>query len=146
MDEKGELLILARPRKGYFDSRLVECGPPAILTEKGIVLLYNGKTRDDGGGDSRFPLGTYSAGQLLLSKENPFQVIARLDVPFFYPREPFEKSGQYRDGTVFVEGLVFHRQKWFLYYGCADSQVGVAVYDPSRRIPGDPVKLPFLAR
>lgn len=140
LDNRGELLILARPREGYFDSRLVECGPPAILTDKGIVLLYNGKNRNDAGADKRFPLGTYSAGQLLLSKENPFRVIARLDVPFFYPQEPFEKSGQYKDGTVFVEGLVFHRNKWFLYYGCADSQVGVAVYDPLRRTPGDPVK------
>ena len=36
-------------------------------------------------------------------------------------------------GTVFIEGLVFHNQKWFLYYGCADSRVAVAVYDPSKK-------------
>ena len=53
----------------------------------------------------------------------------------------FEKSGQYAAGTVFIEGLVYHRSKWFLYYGCADSMVGVAVYDPASRSGfGDPVK------
>jgi hypothetical protein len=37
--------------------------------------------------------------------------------------------------------MVFFQQKWFLYYGCADSRVGVAVYDPSQTTPGDPVIL-----
>ena len=32
-------------------------------------------------------------------------------------------------GTVFSEGLVQYRNKWFLYYGTADSYVGVAVSD-----------------
>jgi hypothetical protein len=36
-------------------------------------------------------------------------------------------------GTVFIEGLVFHNQKWYLYYGCADSRVAVAVYDPFKK-------------
>jgi len=31
------------------------------------------------------------------------------------------------DGTVFVEGLVYFQGKWILYYGTADSFVGVAV-------------------
>jgi predicted GH43/DUF377 family glycosyl hydrolase len=45
---------------------------------------------------------------------------------------PYEKTGQYAAGTTFVEGLVLFRGKWFLYYGCADSLVGVAVYDPKK--------------
>ena len=43
LDEKNELKKLARPRKGHFDCQMTECGPPAIRTKKGIVLLYNGK-------------------------------------------------------------------------------------------------------
>jgi predicted GH43/DUF377 family glycosyl hydrolase len=53
--------------------------------------------------------------------------------------EPFEKSGQYVNGTVFIEGLVYFQNKWFLYYGCADSKVGVAVYDPTAPAPADPL-------
>lgn len=48
------------------------------------------------------------------------------------PMASFEKSGQYPAGTVFIEGMVYVKQKWFLYYGCADSRVGVAVYDPKQ--------------
>jgi predicted GH43/DUF377 family glycosyl hydrolase len=37
----------------------------------------------------------------------------------------YEKTGQYAAGTTFAEGLVVFHGKWFLYYGCADSLVGV---------------------
>jgi predicted GH43/DUF377 family glycosyl hydrolase len=43
------------------------------------------------------------------------------------PELPFEKTGQYGAGTTFAEGLVRFANKWFLYYGCADSLVGVVV-------------------
>jgi len=51
----------------------------------------------------------------------------------------FEKSGQYVNGTVFIEGMVYFKKKWFLYYGCADSRVAVAVYDPMHPAVPDPV-------
>lgn len=140
LDDKGELKTLFAPRQGYFDSALTECGPPAVITEKGILLLYNGKNqKHDKGGDSRFTEGVYAAGQALFDINHPDKLLFRLDVPFFRPMEKFECSGQYKDGTVFVEGLVFFKNKWFLYYGCADSCVGVAVYNPAMSGPGDPV-------
>jgi predicted GH43/DUF377 family glycosyl hydrolase len=109
-----------------------------VLTEKGILLLYNGKNNPERG-DKRFNRGTYSAGQVLFDRNDPTKVIGRLDVPFLRPMEPFEKSGQYRDGTVFIEGLVYFGKKWYLYYGCADSKVGVAVYDPANPAQPDPL-------
>ena len=130
LNEQNELLGLIYPREKYFDSALTECGPPAVITDNGILLLYNGKNRTDELRDKRFNSGTYSAGQVLFDLEDPYKPIARLDTPFFRPTEDFEKSGQYVDGTVFIEGLVYHQGKWFLYYGCADSKVGVAIYDP----------------
>ena len=138
LDENGELRTVIAPRRGYFDSALTECGPPAIKTNKGILLLYNGKNQNhDDRRDRRFTAGTYSAGQVLMDLDDPLKVIERLDVPFFRPMEDFEKSGQYVDGTVFIEGLVYFKRKWYLYYGCADSQVSVAIYDPEKDTPGD---------
>lgn len=139
VNEDGSLKGILFPREGYFDSALTECGPPAILTDRGILLLYNGKNRKDEKGDSRYPGGTYAAGQVLFDAAQPDSVLERLDVPFFRPTEPFEKSGQYVDGTVFIEGLTYFKGKWYLYYGCADSYVGVAVCDPKRPAPGDPI-------
>ncbi|CAL1519763.1 glycoside hydrolase family 130 protein [Chitinophaga sp. MM2321] len=139
VDERNELKALISPRKGYFDSGLTECGPPAIITDKGIVLLYNGKNEPGDKGDPRFNANTYSAGQVLFDINDPEKAIARLDVPFLRPMEPFEKSGQYAAGTVFIEGLVFFQKKWYLYYGCADSRVGVAIYDPAHPAQPDPI-------
>jgi beta-1,2-mannosidase len=140
LDKDNELATVIKPRPGYFDSALTECGPPAVLTSRGIVLLYNGKNQtNDDGRDKRFTAGAYCAGQLLTDAKNPMKALQRLDVPFFRPMDSFEKSGQYVDGTVFIEGLVFFKNKWYLYYGCADSQVGVAIYDPSKSTPGDPL-------
>ena len=130
LNDQGELLKIILPRKGYFDSMLTECGPPAIITKDGILLLYNGKNADNEDRDSRYAAGSYCAGQVLFSLDDPYKVINRLDEPFFLPEAEFEKSGQYVDGTVFIEGLVYFQKKWFLYYGCADSQVGVAIYNP----------------
>ncbi|UIR54983.1 glycoside hydrolase family 130 protein [Sphingobacterium sp. SRCM116780] len=138
LDDKGEIAKFIMPRPGFFDSELTECGPPAILTDKGILLLYNGKNHKKQG-DKRFTLGTYSAGQVLFDKNDPTRVLKRLDVPFMRPMEDFEKSGQYVDGTVFIQGLVYFHSKWFLYYGCADSKVGVSVFDPTDSTAFDPL-------
>jgi len=130
----NEMLSLIEPREGFFDSDLTECGPPSIITPNGILLIYNGKNRSDYKRDTHFTAGTYSAGQVLFDLNNPFKPIGRLDTPFFKPEASFEKSGQYTDGTVFMEGLVYFRNQWFLYYGCADSKVGVAVYNPGQNL------------
>lgn len=132
VDEEGNLKILASPRKGYFDSELTECGPPAVITRDGILLIYNGKNATNENKSNRYAPGTYSAGQILFDKKDPTQVLSRLDRPFFVPEMDFEKTGQYEDGTVFTEGLVYFHDKWFLYYGAADSRVGVAIFDPNK--------------
>jgi predicted GH43/DUF377 family glycosyl hydrolase len=95
----------------------------------GIVLLYNGKNGYKEERDSAYPAGAYCAGQFLFDANDPYKVLDRLDKPFFVPEAAFEKSGQYKDGTVFIEGLAYFKNKLYLYYGCADSQVAVAICD-----------------
>lgn len=133
VDKQGHLVKLFAPRAGHFDSQLTECGPPAIITDKGILLLYNGKNDKGEKGDPAYPGGAYCGGQALFDLKDPTKLIGRLDKPFFVPREPFERTGQYKDGTVFLEGMAYYGQKWYLYYGCADSMVGVAIYDPAKK-------------
>ena len=128
-DADARPLRVLSPRPGYFDSWLVEGGPPAVLTARGIVLLYNAGN-DRHYGDPTVPNRTYTAGQALFDARNPVRLLARTDAPFIRPTEPYEKSGQYVEGTTFVEGLVPFGGRWLLYYGTADSRVGVAVWDP----------------
>jgi predicted GH43/DUF377 family glycosyl hydrolase len=97
------------------------------MMEKGIVLLYNGKNSTNDNADPNLPKGTYSVGQVVFDKENPESVIERSDSCFLKPTLPHETSGQYQAGTTFSEGLVYFKGKWFLYYGTADSFVGLAI-------------------
>lgn len=128
-DENGQLVEVLSPRPGYFDSWLVEAGPPAIITEHGIVVLYNAGNSETYG-DPELPARVYTGGQALFDARNPLKLLARSDAPFIQPTEDYERRGQYVEGTTFVEGLVPFRGRWFLYYGTADSRVGVAVWSP----------------
>jgi predicted GH43/DUF377 family glycosyl hydrolase len=128
-DSTGALEPVLSPRGGHFDAWLVEAGPPAILTPDGIVALYNaGNSGEDG--DPALPDRTYSGGQALFSAEDPTRLLDRSDEPFIQPERDYERTGQYERGTTFLEGLVPFRDRWFLYYGAADSRVGVAVSPP----------------
>lgn len=130
LGDDGELLRVMEPREGRFDSDLTECGPPAVLTDRGILLMYNGKNAADARRDSSVAANAYCGGQALFDAREPQRLLARLDKPFFVPEADFEKSGQYPAGTVFIEGLVLFKGRWLLYYGCADSRVGVAICQP----------------
>ena len=147
-DGQGELKPVIVPRRGRFDSLLTEMGPAAILTPRGIVVLYNGKNATDETADPRYGRGTYCGGQILCDAAEPGKVLARLDVPYFRPIADFERTGQYADGTVFTEGLSFYRGKWVMHYGCADSFVGLAIWDPASASPrcGDAIPEPTAAK
>jgi len=125
LDADGAPLVVLEPRNGKFDSLLVEAGPPAIITQNGILLLYNGKNSVIKG-DSKVTPRAYSAGQVLLDISDPTKIIARDEDYFLTPERPYEMKGQYQGGTIFIQGLVHFQDSWFLYYGTADSAIGVA--------------------
>lgn len=124
LEEEGQLKSVLKPRKGYFDSRLVESGPFGLITEHGIVLLYNGMNHDTEG-DKSLPKGAYCSGQALFDATDPTSVIDRLEHYFLKPDQPYEMEGQINQ-VCFIEGMVPYQGKWFLYYGTADSKIGVA--------------------
>ncbi len=123
-DYAGNLAPVLKQRPGYFDSWLVEAGPPPVLTEDGIVVLYNAGNSQNIG-DPDLANRVYTGGQALYDASEPWKLIDRSTTPFIQPETDFEKSGQYQDGTTFIEGLVYFQNSWFLYYGTADSMVGV---------------------
>jgi predicted GH43/DUF377 family glycosyl hydrolase len=125
-DAQGQPVELLRPRAGHFDSTFPETGPPPVLTKAGIVILYNGKNATEGGDPALGP-NAYAAGEALFDANHPSHFLAQTDAPVLKPELPYEKTGQYAAGTTFAEGLVFFHGQWFLYYGCADSLVAVAI-------------------
>ena len=111
------------PRAGRFDSWLVEPGPPAVRTDAGIVLLYNGGNHATRG-DASLPPYAYSPGQALFDANDPASSIARATAPFLRPSDD-DHEGQVGD-VCFAQGLVRFRNEWRLYLGLADSRIGVA--------------------
>jgi predicted GH43/DUF377 family glycosyl hydrolase len=124
-EESQKMIPVLHPRMGYFDSRLVEPGPFALLKDEGILLLYNGSNAQNFN-DTSLPKFTYSAGQALFDKNHPYKLIDRSENYFITPDKPYEKLGEVNE-VCFVEGLVYFKNKWFLYYGTADSKIAVAV-------------------
>jgi predicted GH43/DUF377 family glycosyl hydrolase len=123
-DASGNPIEVLTRRSGHFDSGFPEVGPPPVLTDKGIVVLYNGKNDPDQG-DPALGANAYAAGEALFDAHDPAHLVSRAESPALKPERPYEKTGQYVAGTTFAEGLVRFHSKWFLYYGCADSAVGV---------------------
>lgn len=124
-DDKGKTRRIFGPRPKKFDSDLVEPGPAAMLTDKGIVLIYNSRNVTSKG-DASLAEGTYAASQILFDKKDPMKIIDRMETYFIKPDKPYEITGQVNH-VCFVEGLVNYKGKWFLYYGTADSKIAVAV-------------------
>ena len=106
------------PREGMFDSRLIEPGPTPLITDEGILLLYNSADEDL----------VYRAGQVLFDINDPTQVIKRSDTHFMEPDSELEVDGQIPN-VVFIEGLARLDNTWYLYYGMGDSGIGVATYE-----------------
>jgi predicted GH43/DUF377 family glycosyl hydrolase len=113
------------PRPGRFDSLLVEPGPPALKTDDGVVLIYNGAevTRADDGA----PAGVaYRPGQVLFDGSDPMSPVGRAELPFLGGDADGGLEGQV-DNVCFAQALVLFQGSWFLYYGMADSRIGCAI-------------------
>ena len=117
-------------RLGRFDSRVVEPGPPPIITPQGIVLIYNGA-------DDKL---VYRTAIAVFDTRNPAHLVYRSDQPIFAPEMTWEKVGQVPN-VVFAEGMVrrpkrsadnsgkkndSQNSEYLFYYGGADKYVGVA--------------------
>ncbi len=115
-DVVNEPVMKTRP--DHFDSRGIEPGPIPIITEQGILLIYNGWNDNI----------TYKVGAVLFSVDDPTRVLKRLDQPILEPTEVSELQGQVAN-VVFASSLVQYEGVLYLYYGGADSCIGVAVAD-----------------
>jgi predicted GH43/DUF377 family glycosyl hydrolase len=130
-EENKKMISVLHPRMGYYDSRLVEPGPYALVQENGILLIYNGSNASNYN-DPSLPKFTYAAGQALFDKENPFKLIDRMEGHFIHPNKPYEKTGEVNE-VCFVEGLAHFKNQWLLYYGTADSKIAVAIKKESKK-------------
>ena len=110
-------IVLMTPRTGRWDSKRIGIAGPPIETEAGWLLLYHGISKKE---DNH-----YHVRASLLDSKNPTRVIARTKYAILESEMPYEKFGQVPN-VVFPCGSVVLGDTLFVYYGGADTVVGVA--------------------
>jgi beta-1,2-mannobiose phosphorylase / 1,2-beta-oligomannan phosphorylase len=100
-------------------------GVPPLRTEQGWLELYHGNNRRV----ASVGIGTYCAGALLLDLGNPGRVVGRSGV-IMAPETEFERNG-FVPNVVFPTGAVELEDTLLVYYGAADTNMGVVEF--SRR-------------
>ncbi len=110
-----EHTTVLEPRPGMWDSKKVGLTMPPIETTKGWLLIYHAISDN----------GVYRVGLALLDRKDPTKVIARSTGFIFEPKEVYEREGQISN-VVFPCGAVVRHDELFIYYGGADSVVGLA--------------------
>ncbi|MBD3869648.1 MAG: hypothetical protein IFK94_16120, partial [Acidobacteria bacterium] len=114
----------------HFWDELIGSGPPPVKTREGWLHIYHGVATHFLGAN------IYQAGAVLLDLEDPGQVLGRTVNNILEPREMWEMTGQVPNvvfpGGLTVaatddEGFAKTTSELKLYYGAADTAVGLAV-------------------
>ncbi len=109
---------IVRPKYDWEFLQIGNCGSP-VETEFGWLVLTHGVG----------PLREYSIGAILLDRNDPSQVIGRLEEPLIVP------TGTFRDGyvpnVVYTCGCLLHNGKLIIPYALSDSRTTVATVDLS---------------
>lgn len=108
----GHHQIIARTRKGHWDSARVGAGAAPIKTNAGWLEIYHGADAQH----------RYCLGALLLDLNDPSRVIGRTAEPIMEPSAPYEVSGFFGH-VVFSNGHVVNGDELTIYYGAADEFV-----------------------
>jgi beta-1,4-mannooligosaccharide/beta-1,4-mannosyl-N-acetylglucosamine phosphorylase len=120
----------------YWDE-FIGSGPPPVKTRQGWLHLYHGVATHFGSSN------IYQAGVMLLDLKDPSKVIARGRYNILEPRESWELTGQVPN-VVFPSGMIVKHydsegyarpeSEVLVYYGAADTCVGLAVSTVSELI------------
>ncbi len=113
----------------YWDE-FIGSGPPPVKTRKGWLHIYHGVAGHFGSSN------IYQAGVMLLDLHDPSKVLSRSWCNILEPRELYELAGQvpnvvFPSGMIVMdydsEGFALEESEVYVYYGAADTCVGLAV-------------------
>ncbi|MBI3945428.1 MAG: glycosidase [Armatimonadetes bacterium] len=109
------------PERGgpWWDGLRIGVGAQPLHTEEGWLLIYHG-VKDMAG----HPV--YRLGLALLDANDPRKVLARASEWVFAPETEYEQRGLVPN-VVFTCGAVCRGDEVWMYYGAADTAIGLAV-------------------
>ena len=103
------------PREDMWDEVKVGVGAPPIKCPHGWILFYHGVDKNK----------VYRLGIALLDLHDPSLVIGRTAEPVLEPEASWEKQGRVNN-VVFTCGAIEDDDNYWVYYGGADTVIGVA--------------------
>ncbi len=117
--------LLATPQEPW-EQLKIGGGTPPFLTKRGWLTIYHGVSGRIVEGADHQPFVCYSAGVLVLDRDDPRKVIYRSSYPILSPEIAEEKEGVVAN-VVFPTGVdVREGGRVDVYYGMADFHIGVA--------------------
>ena len=108
-----------------FEVLKIGAGPPPLRIAEGWLLLHHGVSGTLIRGVELQPDARYAAGAMILSAADPSRVLARTPVPLLQPQTPDERRGVVPN-VVFPTAIENIDGRDFVFYGMADSRIGVA--------------------
>jgi len=118
---------VAMPEHGWEVSK-IGAGPPPVRVDEGWLLLHHGVTGRVAEGWAPQEHLHYSAGAMLLDPADPGRVMARTSAPLLAPETEAERAGTVPN-VVFPTAIEEVDGQRFVFYGMADSAIGVARLD-----------------
>lgn len=103
-----------------WDAGRIGAGAPPIHTSDGWLEIYHGSTKPAGD----CGVGTYSAGAMLLDRNEPQRIVRRSPEPILVPQTDFERTG-FVPNVLFPTGVVARGATLLVYYGAADAACAV---------------------
>ncbi len=118
-------VVMKTVPNSWESERIGIAGPP-FRTPHGWALVYHGVD----------PSNTYRLGWALLDSADPTRVICRQSEPILEPELEWERVG-WVPNVVFSCGQVVAGGVVYVYYGAADTSIGVAAADLADFAPGN---------
>ncbi|WP_416182911.1 glycosidase [Microbacterium invictum] len=111
-----------------FEEVKIGGGPPPLRVPEGWLVLHHGVTGVIDNAFAQQQKVNYAAGALLLDADDPSRVIARTPEPLLRPETDDERSGIVPN-VVFPTAIEEIDGRHFVFYGMADSKIGVALLE-----------------
>jgi predicted GH43/DUF377 family glycosyl hydrolase len=111
-----------------WESLKIGAGPPPLRVDEGWLLIHHGVSGELVAGWAQQPNVHYAAGAMLLDAADVAHVLGRTADPLLSPETAEERSGTV-DDVVFPTAIEEVDGRHFVFYGMADSRIGVARLD-----------------
>src|SRR6195952_1612845 len=120
----GQSRLLASP-EFPFEALKIGGGPPPVRVPEGWLLLHHGVTGVLARGTDQQQKVNYAAGGMILDADDPTIILSRSTEPLLAAETEDEKSGIVPN-VVFPTAIEAIDGQHFVFYGMADSKIGVA--------------------